>query len=73
MTESTTFGYFEARGHWAPFSFTSNLNFDRRQTIANMAYVTIGRDGKIEIQALLNQVPRLETTHVIADIFGYTL
>lgn len=73
VTEPTRFGYFEARAHFATVSFTSNLNFDRGQTIANMAYVPIGQDGKIEIQPLLNPVPRHETTHVIADVFGYTL
>jgi hypothetical protein len=73
VTEPTTFGYAVARGYKASWRDASNLNFGRRQTIANMAYVPIGEDGKIEIQPALEWVPRAEFTHVIVDVFGYTL
>ena len=73
VTEPTTFGYFVARGYGMSMDETSSLNFGGGQTIANMAYVPIGDDGKIAIQAILNQVPRLETTHMVVDVFGYTL
>lgn len=78
VTEPTTFGYFMARGYKAPWTFTSNLNFGDRQTIANMSYVPIGADGKIEIQTILSQhlinwTPVMETSQVIVDVFGYTL
>ncbi|MCX2749530.1 hypothetical protein OOZ51_17170 [Arthrobacter sp. MI7-26] len=78
VTEPTTFGYFMARGYRAPWTFTSNLNFSDRQTIANMAYVPIGADGKVEIQTILSQhminwTPVMETSQVIVDVFGYTL
>jgi hypothetical protein len=73
VTEPTTFGYFTARPHKAPWSDASNLNFNRGQTIANMAYLPIGADGQIEIQPILQRVPRAEFTHVILDVFGYTL
>lgn len=73
VTEPTTFGYVMARGYQAAWQDASSLNFDRRQTIANMAYVPIGEGGKIEIQPLLQQVPRAEFTHLIVDVFGYTL
>ncbi|WP_345051363.1 hypothetical protein [Arthrobacter methylotrophus] len=73
MTEPTILGCFMARGYRAPRTFTSNLNFGGGQTIANMAYVPIGADGKIEIQSILASVPRIETSQVIVDVFGYTL
>lgn len=73
VTEPTTFGYFVARPHKAPWSNSSNLNFDRGQTIANMAYIPIAPDGQIEIQPVLEWVPREEFTQVIVDVFGYTL
>ena len=73
VTEPTIFGYFTVRGYQTPWVQTSNLNFGDRQTIANMAYVPIGADGKLEIQPILAPVPRLETTHIIVDVFGYTL
>lgn len=73
VTEPTTFGYFEARGHMAPWQQTSNLNFAGGQTLANLAFVPVGAEGKIEVQAILNQVPRLETTHMVVDVFGYTI
>lgn len=74
VTEPTIFGYFMARGYRAPWTFSSNLNFGGGQTIANMAWVPIGADGKIEIQPILAWVTwRIETTQVIVDVFGYTL
>ncbi|WAH99393.1 hypothetical protein [Arthrobacter sp. MMS18-M83] len=79
VTEPTTFGYFMARGYRAPWTFTSNLNFGDGQTIANMAWVPIGAEGKIEIQTILNQPMSIhwtavpETSQVIVDVFGYTL
>ena len=73
VTEPTTFGYFVARGYRTSMDQTSNLNFGGRQTIANMAYVPVGDEGKIAIQAILEQVPRIETTHMVVDVFGYTL
>lgn len=73
VTEPTTFGYFEARGYMTPWQQTSSLNFGGGQTLANLAFVPVGADGKIEVQAILNQVPRLETTHMVVDVFGYTL
>jgi hypothetical protein len=73
VTEPTTFGYFKARGYNAPWQYSTNLNFGGKQTLANMAYVEIGADGKLEIQPLLNPLTYPETTHIVVDVFGYTL
>ncbi len=77
VTEPTIFGFFTVRGYKTPWCYLScqisYLNFGDGQTIANMAYVPIGADGKLEIQPILAWVPRYESTHIVVDVFGYTV
>ncbi|GAC1494211.1 MAG: hypothetical protein NVS2B15_15410 [Pseudarthrobacter sp.] len=71
VTEATSFGYLTGYASGSAKPGSSNVNYDRGQTVPNMAYLPIGPDGKVTIA---NTEPVAGTTvQVIADISGYQL
>ncbi len=71
VTQPSTTGYVAVIGGRGPSGYfttddfsTSNLNFTRGQTLANMVVVPVGEDGSIWV---LNSAG---TSHVIVDILG---
>jgi alpha-tubulin suppressor-like RCC1 family protein len=68
ITAPQQYGLITAYASGAPRPATSNVNFSRGQTLANLVTVPVGTDGKV---TLFNRSPG--TTQLIADVSGYYL
>jgi len=67
VTNPSAAGYITAWSSGQPRPLTSNLNFSVGQTVANLAIVPLGADGKV---SLFNA---FGTTDLIVDVAGYFL
>lgn len=67
VTEATNGGYLKAYGTGAPASTSSIVNFNRGQTIPNLALVRPGANGALTI-GLFGQSG---SAHVLVDVFGW--
>lgn len=69
VTEAQGDGYLTGYASGTPRPGTSNLNYGWSwKTVANMAYLPVGADGKVTVANMSNG-----TTQIIADVSGYVL
>jgi subtilase family serine protease len=64
-TQPTAGGFFTVFPDGTPRPTSTNLNFSKGQTIANLVTVPVGKDGAIDIFNLAG------TTHAVADLEGF--
>jgi hypothetical protein len=66
VTQASGVGVVTAYADGDRWPGTSNLNFARGQTVANLALVRVGADGKLALQ-----VAMVGTVQLVADVQGY--
>ncbi|NEA58081.1 S8/S53 family peptidase [Streptomyces sp. SID13666] len=66
VTATTQPGYVTAWPHGATRPTSSNLNWVKGDTVANLVTVPVGADGSVDLGNVTSG-----TTHLIADVFGY--
>ncbi|GGL87532.1 hypothetical protein GCM10011594_03960 [Nakamurella endophytica] len=68
VTAATGGGYLAAGADGDPRPDASNLNWAAGQTVANLAVVPVGADGKVRLYTSGRPTDRL---HLVADVSGY--
>ena len=71
VTEPTSFGFLSGYASRSARPNASNVNYGAGQTVPNLTYLPIGRDGKVTI-ANTESGPG-STVQIVADVSGYTL
>ncbi|MGO4584782.1 carboxypeptidase-like regulatory domain-containing protein [Arthrobacter sp. 2RAF6] len=71
VTEPTSFGYLSGYASRSARPNASNVNYGTGQTVPNLSYLPIGRDGKVTIANIESGLG--STVQIIADVSGYTL
>lgn len=71
VTEPTSFGYLTGYASRTAKPNASNVNYATGQTVPNLTYLPIGRDGKVTIANTESGLG--STVQMIADVSGYTL
>ncbi|WP_161797266.1 carboxypeptidase-like regulatory domain-containing protein [Pseudarthrobacter chlorophenolicus] len=71
VTEPTSSGYLTGYASRTARPNASNVNYGTGQTVPNLTYLPIGRDGKVTIANTESGLG--STVQIVADVSGYTL